>query len=275
MKKKIIALCCAVAVLATALVGVTLAYFTSRDNETNTFTVGGVKIDLIEKERKYDEDGNLLTELGDFTQNKVLMPIVGSAQGEKDIFGMPTAGNYVDKMITVTNTGKSDAWVRVYFAIPSDLDDGFEEGFNASMNTLHFNFGNYQAENGNWYTTYNTKWLWGSEAQPDHGGWNYFETEINGVMYNVYYADYYQPLAKDATTERFVDGVYLDQNVDMQDGEYIDPRFPDADLRILLGNVYCPVFAIACQAAGFDNAVDAFNAAYGSNFNPWATTTNE
>lgn len=263
MKKKILALCLVVALAVTAVVGGTLAYFTDKDAETNTFTVGGVKIDLIEQERGANG-------LQNFTQNKVLMPIVGSAQGEKDSYGQPLAKNYVDKMVTVTNTGKSAAWVRAYFAIPSDLDDGFEESFNASMNILHFNFGNVVSENGV-TSTYNNQWLWGSEAKPNHGGWNYFETTIGDVAYNVYYADYYKPLEAGKTTEQFVSGVYLDSHVDMDaQGNYIDTRFPNADLSILKGDVKCPVKVVAVQADGFDTAAKAVNAAFGADFNPWA-----
>lgn len=263
MKKKILALCLVVALAVTAVVGGTLAYFTDTDEATNTFTAGGVKIDLIEQERGANG-------LQNFTQNKVLMPIVGSAQGEKDSYGQPLAKNYVDKMVTVTNTGKSAAYVRAYFAIPSALDDGFEESFNASMNILHFNFGNVVSANGV-TTTYNNQWLWGSEAKPNHGGWNYFETNIDGVAYNVYYADYYKPLAAGEKTEQFVSGVYLDSHVDMDDqGNYIDTRFPNADLSILKGDVNCPVKVVAVQADGFNNAADAVNAAFGADFNPWA-----
>ena len=263
MKKKIVALCLCVALAVVAIGGATLAYFTDTKTAENTFTVGNVKIDLIEQER--GENG-----LQNFTQNKVLLPIVGSAQGEKDEYGQPVAANYVDKMITIKNTSKSDAWVRAYFAIPSALDDGFEESFNASMNILHFNFGNKVNEDGTLVTTYNNEWLWGSVAKPEHSGWNYFETTIDGVAYNVYFADYYQPLAANATTEQFVSGVYLDSHVDMADGKYIDTRFPNADLSILEGTISCPVKAVAVQAAGFDNAADAITAAFGADFNPWA-----
>ena len=186
MKKKILAMSLCVVMLAIAIVGGTLAYFTDTKTATNTFTVGGVKIELIEQQRKVDENGDKTTELETFEQDQVLMPIVGAAQGDKDAIGQPVAKNYVDKIVTIKNTGKSDAWVRAYFAIPSALDDGFDEGFNASLNVLHFNFGN-----ANGASTYNNQWLWGSEAKPQHSGWNYFETKINGVDYNVYYADYY------------------------------------------------------------------------------------
>ena len=256
MKKKIVALCLCVALAVVAIGGATLAYFTDTDEATNTFTAGGVMIGLIEQER--DGQGGLQ----EFTQDQVLMPIVGSAQGEKDDLGQPVAANYVDKIVTIQNTGKSDAYVRAYFAIPSALDDGYET-FNAGVNVLHFNFGN---EDG--ASTYGVQWIW------KHGDkWNYFETTIDGVAYNVYYADYYQVLPVGATTEQFVSGVYLDSHVDMDaQGDYIDTRFPNADLSILNGTVSCPVMAVAVQADGFDTVDDAITAAFGAKFNPFGGT---
>ncbi len=261
MKKKITALCLCAALAAIAILGASLAYFTDTDKETNTFAVGGVAIDLIEQQ--VNKEG---TALEPFAQDQTLMPIVGSAQGEKDAFGQPVAENYIDKMVTIENTGKSDAWVRAYFAIPSALDDGFEN-FNAGMNILHFNFGNKDGESTN-----GNQWLWGSEAKPAHNGWNYFETTIDDVSYNVYYADYYQPLAAGATTEQFISGLYLDKNVDMNEaGEYTITRDGQtAVIEGLDGSVECPVFAVAVQAAGFDSAADAVTAAFGADFNPWA-----
>lgn len=262
MKKKLVAISLVVAMLAIAVIGGSLAYFTDTDEATNTFTTGGVAIDLIEQQ--VNEEG---TALEDFEQNQVLMPIVGSAQDEKDSFGQPVAENYIDKMVTIKNTSTSDAWVRAYFAIPSALDDGFDESFNASLNILHFNFGN-----ANGATTYNNQWLWGSEAKEGYSGWNYFETEIDGVAYNVYYADYYQVLAVGATTEQFVSGVYLDKNVDMNaQGQYtITRNGVTTVIEGFDGSAKCPVYAVAVQAAGFDSAAEAVTAAFGANFNPWA-----
>lgn len=259
MKKKILVLCLVVALAVTAVVGGTLAYFTDKDAATNTFTAGGVDIALIEQER--DGHGGLQN----FTQDQVLMPIVGSAQGEKDEQGQPVAENYIDKMVTIKNTGKSGAYVRAYFAIPSALDDGYET-FNAGANILHFNFGNVKTDNG-LVSTEGKQWIW------THGTkWNYFETNIDGVDYNVYYADYYQVLPAGKTTEQFVSGVYLDNHVDMKDGKYIDTRFPNADLSILAGKVNCPVYAVAVQADGFDSVEAAVTAAFGAQFNPFGGT---
>ena len=259
MKKKILVLCLVVALAATAIIGGTLAYFTDTDEETNTFTAGGVEIDLIEQQ--VNEDGTALEE---FEQNQVLMPIVGSAQGEKDDFGQPVAANYIDKIVTIENTGKSDAYVRAYFAIPSALDDGYET-FNAGLNVLHFNFGN---EDG--VSTYGIQWNWTHD-----GKWNYFETEIDGVAYNVYYADYYQALPAGETTEQFVSGVYLDKSFDMKDGKYY-AFGEEIDLSGLMVQdeltVKCPVKAVAVQAAGFDSVDAAITAAFGAQYNPFGGT---
>ena len=259
MKKKITAIFLCVALVAIAVVGASLAYFTDTDNETNTFTVGNVKIDLIEKER----DGNGGTK--DFTQNKKLYPIVGSAQGEKDALGMPTAKNYVDKMVTIQNTGSEKAYIRAYFAIPSALDDGYET-FNAGLNVLHFNFGN-KVENGVVTSTEGVEWIW------THGSkWNYFETTIDGIKYNVYYADYYQAVDAGATTEQLVQGVYLDKTFDIKDGKcYAFGKEVTLDDGWNWNRVSCPVFAIACQAEGFDSASEAIDAAFGAQYNPWGT----
>ena len=51
MKKKIIAICLCVAMLAIAMVSGTLAYFTDTDQKENVFTVGNVSIVRC---RRYD-----------------------------------------------------------------------------------------------------------------------------------------------------------------------------------------------------------------------------
>ena len=263
-KKTILVAAIAVMLVAALVVGGTLAYFTDKDDATNTFTVGNVKINLIEQQRKADNEGNKTTNLEDFKQGQHLYPIVGSAQNDpKDALGMPTAKNYVDKMVTVENTGSEKAYIRAYFAIPSALDDGYDK-FNAGMNVLHFNFGN-KVENGVVTTTDGNEWQWTHD-----GKWNYFETTIDDIKYNVYYADYYQALDAGDTTEQFVQGVYLDKTFDMKDGTpYAFGKAFDVDAGWDWSNVSCPVYAVACQAAGFDSAAEAMDAAFGAHYNPW------
>ena len=260
MKKKITALCLCAAMLAIAIVGASLAYFTDTKDATNTFTVGNVKIELIEQQR--GENG-----LEPFEQNKHLYPIVGSAQGEKDALGMPTAKNYVDKMVTIENKGSEAAYIRAYFAIPSALDDGYET-FNAGLNVLHFNFGN-KVVNGAISSTEGVEWIW------THGSkWNYFETTLSdGIKYNVYYADYYQAVDAGATTAQLVQGVYLDKTFDIKDGKcYAFGKEVTLDDGWNWEKVSCPIFAVAVQAAGFDSAEEAVTAAFGAKYNPWGTT---
>lgn len=48
MKKKVTAIALAVCILAVAVIGATMAYFTDTDSKTNTFTFGKVDIDLTE-----------------------------------------------------------------------------------------------------------------------------------------------------------------------------------------------------------------------------------
>ena len=260
-KRRILAIAAMLCIVAILAVGASLAYFTDAQQAKNTFTVGNVKISLIEKQRETDDQGNKTTTLEDFKQNKKLYPIVGSAQGEKDSIGMPTAKNYVDKMITIKNTGSEDAYIRGYFAIPSALDDGYET-FNAGMNILHFNFGN-KVVDGTVSSTFGVEWNW-----QDGGKWKYFETVIDGVKYNVYYADYYQALAAGETTEQLIQGVYLDKSFDIKDGKnYAFGKEFTTDFT--WDKVSCPVFAVAVQAEGFDSAEEAFTAAFGANYNPW------
>ena len=246
MKKKILTLCLVVALAATAIVGGTLAYFTDTDKEVNTFTVGGVKIDLIEQQR--GENGGLV----DFKDGAVLMPIVGSAQGEKDQYGQPVAANYIDKIATIKNDGKSDAYVRAYFAIPSALDDGYDK-FNAGANILHFNFGTGSDGAGQW-----TK-----EACVAKN------VNVKGVQCNIYSRTYTTKLAEnEVTATAAYQGFYLDKNVDMnENGQYtINGTVINYDFT---KGVTIPVFAQGIQADGFDSAEAAFTAS-GLPTNPWA-----
>ena len=262
-KKTILVAAIAVMLVAALVVGGTLAYFTDTKSADNVFTVGNVKIDLIEQQRQLGENGNKTTDLEAFQQNQHLYPIVGSAQGEKDALGMPTAKNYVDKMVTIQNTGSEKAYIRAYFAIPSALDDGYET-FNAGLNVLHFNFGN-TVENGVVTSTEGKEWQW------THGSkWNYFETTIDGIKYNVYYADYYKALDAGATTEQLIQGVYLDKTFDMKNGTpYAFGKAFEVDEGWNWNNVTCPVFAVAVQAEGFNSASAAMDAAFGANYNPF------
>ena len=254
MKKKLTAIFLCVALVAIAIVGASLAYFTDTDKATNTFTAGGVEIKLIEQQRNAAH-----TALEDFENGKNLMPIVGSAQGEQETVGgvkLPTAKNYVDKIMTIKNTGKSDAYVRIFVAVPTALQNG--QTPNAPRyDVLHWNFNGDSCANGQWTDEIVV-------ANP---------TIINNVEYKIYSRTYTTALkANEVTATPAYIGFYLDKTVDMNaDGAYtVDwGKGPEVINYDLSKGVEIPVFAQAIQADGFDSAEAAF-AASGLPSNPWA-----
>ena len=105
MKKKVLAIALAVAVLA-ILVSGSLAYFTSDDKVTNTFTIGSVIIDIWENDEITDEDEVIFRE--------PLMPVVDTQNPAND-------PSYAKKEVKVQNTGNNAAYIRTHIAIPTAL----------------------------------------------------------------------------------------------------------------------------------------------------------
>lgn len=126
-KKKILVLAVSVALVAILAIGGSLAYFTDTKSATNTFTVGNVKIDLIEQQTT--ENG-----LDTFQNGKLLVP------------GTSSDGNAQSKIVTVKNTGNNDAWVWVDLYVPAYLVSS-EYPSNESKNALHWNsYGHFNVE---------------------------------------------------------------------------------------------------------------------------------
>lgn len=88
MKKKLLMAVSYVLILALGIAG-TVAYFTDRDAEVNVFTVGDVQIELN----------------NEFKQGAELMP-----------------GKTIENEVTITNTGKNDAWVWLVVSVGEKLD---------------------------------------------------------------------------------------------------------------------------------------------------------
>ena len=231
MKKKILSLCLVAALAATAVIGGTLAYFTDTDAQKNTFTTGNVAIDLWEDFGDNDDQGI-----------EKLIPATGSAQ-------KGTLKNGIEKEVYVDNTGSEDAYVRVHIAIPSILDDG-DPSFDASANILHWNFPKGSYGNGKWNWTKTT-----GGAGYDAKNWNYYTVTIDNVPYNVYVATYETELAKGRTTVNAINQVYLDSETTNEDITKIKETLGD--------NWYIYVVAEGTQKAGFENAYEALNTAFG------------
>lgn len=225
----VLALVLSVAMVTTG----TLAYLTDRDSEVNVFTFGNVKIQLNEK----------------FEQEAELIPNV-----------------HVEKNVSITNTGKNDAWVWYTIAYPKTID------LTASGKTIlwtgfetqnHDNVGYEGAKDSE------AEWLieWTKEPYL-----KYF-TDEDGTEMVQFTVLYQQKLASGATTPISLKEVYLDKSIDIA---------PEGNLyRVENGvtekidwnvnaNGYPTIYvsAYAIQAVTFDTvqeAYAAYNVQWGEN----------
>lgn len=135
-KRTLVLILSIVASLALVATG-TLAYLTDSDADVNVMTLGNV--DILQNEQERTQDGTL----DEFTQNKPAYPAVGTIAwaDEKITFGdsefkvfADDLKNVVDKFVTVTNTGKSDAYIRTIVAIEAPDYD--------AKNLIHINANN-------------------------------------------------------------------------------------------------------------------------------------
>ena len=152
MKKKLTAIFLCVALVAIAVAGASLAYFTDTKSATNTFTVGNVKIKLLESSLHRENAGiangaTSTSELwsdvakegsGNTSKYKAGDTFYTDAQIEanakeykcENVQLIP--GRSYHKMPYVKNTGKNDAYIRIRVMIPADLDTAV---LNSSMYT--------------------------------------------------------------------------------------------------------------------------------------------
>lgn len=237
-KKKVLSLALVMALLAIALVGGSLAWFSDTDEATNTFTVGSVEI--VQYEQQHDENGNL----EDFEQEKMLLPVVGTDPAA-------ATDNYQEKIVTVKNTGKNDACVQTFVAVPAELD-------NAEV--LHL-WDSNAAANG---------WTKATFAVPG--------PTIGGIVYNVYRYRYNTPLAAGSTTDPCLEYVYIDSRADLNaydndnNGTSETAHFVMNGTELTGINAFNPlniyVLSQACQIDGFASADEALEAVFPSSVMP-------
>ncbi len=93
---------------------------------------------------------------------------------------------------------------------------------------------------------------------------------MDGIKYNVYFADYYQAVEASATTEQLVRAcISTSPSISARMASATPLARSHSGRGLGLERVSCPVFAVACQAEGFDSAAEAMNAAFGANYDPW------
>ena len=243
MKKKVLLVGLLVVLVAAISVGLTVAYLTSTDSATNTFTVGNVDIELLESNLHRENAGVA----NDATSDSELWSDV-------DKLGTPTSeykagntcytdeqiiadaatyqktnklnpGQYYHKMPYVKNTGHNDAYIRIRVMFPAALDTAI---LNSSMYTS-------SALNGEFTWNY------------DNSG----SVEVDGVAYNVYTFTRVKPLAPGEMTYWNVWGtVHMDTDVT---NEELKALVPNGTFDVL-------VQADAIQADGFADANAAWAA---------------
>ena len=214
MKKKITALCLCVALLAVAVVGASLAYFTDTKSATNTFTVGNVKIDLIES--KYHREGNdnsgdlsipdpthkvaaddgmkyVTTGHTMFTDAEIKADAGTYATDYLGVKGQNMVpGRGVAKCPYVVNTGANDAYIRIRVMIPSAANNDFVAVKDGGVIT------------NQWCTSSIST---GEFIDGKGGGWNNApaiakaSVTKDGVTYDVYTFTRNEPLKAGAMTE--------------------------------------------------------------------------
>ncbi len=250
MKRKIVTVCLAAVLVIIAVAGASLAYLKDTKTAKNTFTVGNVKIELLESSLHRENagvanDATSTSELwsnvskegsnntspykaGDtfYTDNQ----IKDNAREYKCENVLLLPGQSYHKMPYVLNTGKNDAYIRIRVMIPADLDTAI---LNSSMYT------STALDNKEFTMAYDSTGT----------------VEREGVKYNVYTFTRIDVLEAGKMTYWNVWGtIHMDSDVTSDEldaffGEgkhYADGTFP-----VL-------VEADAIQAEGFANATAAF-----------------
>lgn len=251
-KKRFVAILLCMTLVALAAIGATFAYLTSTDSVTNTFTVGNVKIKLIESSLHRENAGvangatsdselwsNVNKEgTGNTSKYKAGDTFYTDAQIEanaaeykcENVKLLP--GESYHKMPYVKNIGTEDAYIRIRVMIPADLDTAI---LNSSM-----------------YTSSAMLKKEFTMAYDNSGA-----VEREGVKYNVYTFTRIDPLAAGAMTYWNVWGtIHMDSDTT---GEELAEFFGEGKAY---ANGVFPVLVEAdgIQADGFADAAAAWKA---------------
>ena len=275
MKKKLTAIFLCVALVAIAIVGASLAYFTDTKSATNTFTVGNVSIELIES--KFHREGNDnsgdisipdptqtasgMTYVTDghkaFTDDEIKADAETYATDYLAVKGENMVpGRGVAKCPYVVNTGANDAYIRIRVMVPSAANNDFVAVKDGGVIT------------NQWCST---SFISGEFIDAKGGGWNNApaidkaSVTKDGVTYDVYTFTRTEPLKAGAMTEwnvwNFIGINKTATSADIQkaiDADAIKVAETDGGAKTMTLNVL--VEADAIQAEGFANADAAWAA---------------
>lgn len=198
--KKVLLMCTAYVLVAALAIGGTIAYLQDDDSDVNVMTLGNVSIRQNEEQRVDPSKNGTLTDadIEDFEQAKPIYPYVdvnlngamrddyeeitfSNGQTNKLFIG----DNAIDKLVSVTNTGKTDAYVRTIVALeaPTDKID------------LSFN---------------STDWKMDETASS-------YSIEVDGVKYDLFVCEYKNVLKPGETTPYSLMQIILDGTATNED----------------------------------------------------------
>lgn len=271
MKRKIVTVCLAAVLVIIAVAGASLAYLKDTKTVTNTFTIGDVKIELLES--RFHREGN------DNSGDKSIPDPTQTASGMKYVTDGHKAftddeikadaetymdeylavkgenmvpGRRVAKCVYVQNTGKNDAYIRIRVLVPSKANNDFVAVKDGGIIT------------NQWCSSSMER---GEFIDGKGGGWNnapYIDeagyTDDDGVDYDVYTFVRKEALAAGAMTEWNVwNFIGIDKTADAND---IAKAVENRAIKVIDGTMTINVLveADAIQADGFADATAAFAA---------------
>lgn len=224
MKKKVLSLCLVLVLVAIAITGATLAYFTDADEAVNIFSVGSVEIELIES--------NFHPVVDDKTEEEIKEDAKTYDTSVENIL----PGEWVRKAPYVINNGKNDAYVRIRMVV----DKFFNEHMVHTETTTAQEDGsiittiNWYDEDGNFVDSSNTYKDVEDYATIEYI-YTYTEALAPGEM--TYWPPFWRyKIADELTQDVFAD--YIENSTE----------------------IVIAVYANAIQAETFENAIEAFAA---------------
>ena len=246
MKQRKLILILAIVLSVAVAAGGTMAYLQDTDEDVNVMTLGNVYITQNEQER--NEAGELVP----FTQEKPMYPAVyeGSEIVYADQEDWPVPGdkawqmledneNVIDKIVTVTNTGKSPAYVRTLIAF-----EGIGQyGPNPADKEPVMKY-----------------WWCGSEVGDQIAAALEGEINVDGVDYTVVSFTYLNELAPGETTIPSLKQLYLSKDAGNEEMEYYGEYY---DVLVLSQAVQTQGFVDGEEDMNESAANEALDTAFG------------
>lgn len=246
--KKAIALLLAAVLLVAASVMGTIAYLTDSDADINTMSAGNVYIVQNETDRngnKYQDGQKLIPAVYNGTLAYDGQMDNTTGDGSKLTIFDQSVNNELDKVISVTNTGTEDAFIRTIILME-------ENDANEILTNVHIRINTDDNQDLVWLTT----------------GGKYDLVEVNGTKYAIAVATYETALEAKKTSLPSLMQIFLDPTID---NNWYNLLGTDGEFSII-------AFSQAVQEQGFDNAENALNTAFGevtaANVSTWIASAN-